>query len=104
MTYVTCGIYGIPQVTYVIRRKVRCVAQRPNRSGEVGHGKSRGNDGGGRLLKINNNNNNKGAYVRMDLTTACASTTPCLFVLIRFLLCRFPFLFCPVCSCLRGWR
>src|SRR5271168_4246591 len=42
--------------------------------------------------------------VRMDLTTACASTTPCLFVLIRFLLCRFPFLFCPVCSCLRGWR
>src|SRR5271168_659973 len=43
-------------------------------------------------------------FVRMDLTTACASTTPCLFVLIRFLLCRFPFLFCPVCSCLRGWR
>src|ERR1700678_1619314 len=40
--------------------------------------------------------------VRMVLTTACASTTPCLFVLIRFLLCRFPFLFCLVCSCLLG--
>src|SRR6202522_4288420 len=41
-----------------------------------------------------------GVSVRMVLTTACASTTPCLFVLIRFLLCRFPFLFCFVCSCL----
>src|SRR5271168_2160378 len=46
----------------------------------------------------------KNVTVRMVLTTACASTTPCLFVLIRFLLCRFPFLFCLVCSCLRGWR
>ena len=41
--------------------------------------------------------------VRMVLTTACASTTPCLFVLIHFLLCRFSFLFCLVCSCLLGW-
>jgi hypothetical protein len=58
MTYVTCGIYGIPQVTYVIRR-LRCVARRPNLSGEVGHS-TRGNDGSGRLLKIKNEINKKG--------------------------------------------